>query len=602
MTASSIFPRRGQLATISITALLALLGACASPPPPPDSPGTSAASTRTTTRTSDDTLTLPASPHGAEFAAAETALKDLDWMTASLALAELSTVQLEGDDSAYLQYLRARISHRRGQHAQAMSQLKAIPRPGIHPAIEYRLRNFERALLDQQQDHLGSARLGVSIMAMAPAADQAGLKRSVWRDLERLDGTVLQQAITNATAPNWRAWLELATIARGDLGQQSARLPAWVAANPGHPANAPLPGGLEYISGASQPSGKVALLLPLSGRLAPAGKAVRDGFLASYYQSRSKGPSLGEILIMDSDRYASALEGYSEAVLQGAELVVGPLSKTSVTELAAHPARPVPVLALNQIDQLVNPAGSALVQLSLAPEDEATRLAELAFGRGARRALLLRPAGAWGDKMERALAARWSELGGEIASSVSYTGRDDYSSSIKSGLGLEASDTRKRRVRDMLATNVEFTPRRREDLDVVFMLSRNGPEARSVKPLLAFHYAGQLPVYAPSSVYNGTADARDADLNGINLVDLPWLLGSNPVLKARLDSAGGAQYSRLNALGADAFLLQSRFRQLQAGPDALIRGDTGLLSMNPRLQIVRELPPATFDGGVLVPR
>jgi outer membrane PBP1 activator LpoA protein len=58
-------------------------------------------------------------------------------------------------------------------------------------------------------------------------------------------------------------------------------------------------------------------------------------------------------------------------------------------------------------------------------------------------------------------------------------------------------------------------------------------------------------------------------------------------------------YTRLNALGADAFLLQSRFRQLQAGADALLRGDTGLLSMDPQLRIHRELSLATFDGGDL---
>lgn len=581
---------------------MALLAACASPPPKSEDQTSSSVLTPTPTTTVDDTLALPASQYGTQFAEADIALADFNWMTASLALAELPRGELEGDDSAYLQYQEARISHIRGQQSQAMSQLKAIPRGDLHPAINYRLQNFERALLDQQLDHLESARLGVSIMGIAPQADQPGLKRSIWRDLERLDDQELQRATAAATAPHWRAWLELASIARYDLGQQSAKLPQWVASNPGHQASAPLPGGLEYLSGATPNAGKVALLLPLSGRLAPAGKAVRDGFLASYYRARGKGLAASEVLVLDSDQYDSAMVAYNEAVIQGAEFVVGPLSKASVAELAAHPARPVPVLALNQIDHLVNSSGSALVQLSLAPEDEATRLAELAIGQGARRALVLRPAGTWGDKMERALVARWQQLGGKVAKSVSYTGRDDYSTSIKSGLGLEDSDARKRRVRDMLATNVEFTPRRRQDLDVVFMLSRNGPEARSVKPLLAFHYAGQLPVYAPSSVYSGSPDPRDVDLNGINLVDLPWLLGSNPALKTKLATAGSDHYTRLNALGVDAYRLQSRFRQLQAGPDALIRGDTGLLSMNSRLQMARELPPATFDGGALTPR
>lgn len=602
MTASVIFPGWCGPRVISLVAALALLAACASPPPRSEAPADPTPPAETTPKSTELTLELPTSRHGGAFSAAEAALADFDWMSASLVLADLPREEMAGDDSAYLQYLQARISHVRGQPAKATAQLAAIPRPGLHPAIAYRVQNFQRALLEQQQDYLGSAYLGVRLMQIAPSSDQAGLKRTAWRDLQRLDEATLQAARAAAADADWLAWLELAGITRMDLARQAPELTAWQAANPGHAASAPLPGGLEYLGGHILPSAKLALLLPLSGRLAPAGKAVRDGFLASYYQARRAGTAPAELIVLDSDRYNSALEGYAEAVREGAEMVIGPLDKASVTELAGHPSRSVPVLALNRADQAINPAGSALVQLSLASEDEAVRIAELAFGQGARRALVLRPAGSWGDEMELALVERWRQLGGAVGSTVTYTGRDDYSASIKAGLGLEDSEARRRRLRDMLATNVEFTPRRRDDLDVVFMLSRNGPEARSIKPLLAFHYAGKLPVYAPSSVYSGTPDDRDKDLSGINLVAMPWLLGSNPALQQSLASADREQYTRLHALGADAFRMQARFRQLQAGPDALVRGDTGLLSMNAGLQIVRELPAATFDGSELVTR
>ena len=55
-------------------------------------------------------------------------------------------------------------------------------------------------------------------------------------------------------------------------------------------------------------------------------------------------------------------------------------------------------------------------------------------------------------------------------------------------------------------------------------------------------------------------------------------------------------------LGADAFLLQNRFMQLQAGPDVLLRGHTGLISMDPQLRLHRELPLATFDRGEIRPQ
>jgi uncharacterized protein len=132
-------------------------------------------------------------------------------------------------------------------------------------------------------------------------------------------------------------------------------------------------------------------------------------------------------------------------------------------------------------------------------------------------------------------------------------------------------------------------------------LSSNGAEARSIKPMLAFHYAGNLPVYALPTIYSGVPDERNQDLNGIHLVETPWLLGDSPGLRATLvaTAADSGNYTQLNALGADAFLVQSNFIRLQSGADALFRGHTGLLSMDPNLRIIRELSAATFDGGTL---
>ncbi len=370
---------------------------------------------------------------------------------------------------------------------------------------------------------------------------------------------------------------------------------------PSHPAANPLPGGLDYLLKSGPNSGKVALLLPLSGELAPAGKAILNGFLAAYYADRAAGGATNELLVLDLDKYPSASSAYDEAVRQQVSIVVGPLSKEALADLATHLERPIPILALNRIDQVLPASGSALVQLSLSPEDEAASVAELAFGAGFRRALIINPAGDWGNKMETALRERWTALGGTVTSSATYNTYDDYSSSIKSALLLDASEQRARDLRTVLGTDIEFTPRRRQDTDVVFLLSRSGAEARSIKPMLAFHYAGNLPVYALPTIYSGVPDERNQDLNGIHLVETPWLLGDSPGLRATLAASdtGSGNYTQLNALGADAFLVQSNFIRLQSGADALFRGHTGLLSMDPNLRIQRELSAATFDGGAL---
>ncbi|MEH6585359.1 MAG: penicillin-binding protein activator [Halioglobus sp.] len=585
---------------VSLILIALLLQACGSAPPKDQATKPTASSTRYSA-SSDRDLRLPPSQYSAQFAAADAALGQRDWMTASSVLVELEQVPLNSDDLAFREYLLARIEYVRGNQDSADARLKALDRPELNLGIAYRVHNFQRHLLGLERMYLQSAQLGVRIMGIAPATEHAALKRSIWRDLQRSSSGSIKQAAESAVDPVWLGWLELASIADHHPTTLAVELPRWQANHPGHPAASPLPGGLEFLLTPTPAPQQVALVLPLSGRLAPAGKAIRDGYLANYFTARNKGDAPYEIMVLDSDLYGTAVEAYTAAVQQGAQLVVGPLSKASVAELASTSNRAVPTIALNRIDQPVAADTTALVQLSLAPEDEARQLAQLAFGAGARRALILRPAGRWGDEMEAALSKEWRALGGSIAQNISYTGQDDYSAGVKSGLGIEASEQRRSKVRDMLATNVEFTPRRRDDLDAIFMLSRNPEEARAIKPLLAFHYAGALPVYASSSVYGARPDSRNQDLDGTTIVELPWLLGSNPVLKQSLAGANSDHYTRLNALGADAYLLQSRLVQLQAGPDVLIRGDTGLLSMNPQLQIERELPPAIFDGDRLKP-
>jgi outer membrane PBP1 activator LpoA protein len=596
--------RRTQLRRIALPAALltlSLLQACGSAPTKTIPPEEIVAPVVSQPEDSTDHLTLPPSPFAAQFAAADAVLIRGDWMSGAATLSPLMEADLNQDDADYLQYMLARVDYRRGELDTAHARLEQLNRPDLHPGIAYRASNFQRHLLGLQGAYLESARLGTRIMDALPESDQPAIKRSIWQDLQRCSARQINQALEEAIDANWRGWLELARIDNNSMLALGAELINWQGRYPDHPAAAPLPGGLELLMQAPSAPARVALVLPLSGRLAPAGKAVRDGYLASYFQARREGEAPGEILVIDSSLYTDAGAAYNDAILQGAQLVVGPLSKTDVGAIAAMPERPAPVIALNRIEQPVTPAGSAMVQLSLSPEDEARQLATIAFGQGARRALVLRPAGVWGDKIEAALETQWRLLGGTLVRNISYTGKDDYSAGVKAGLGIEASELRRRKIRDMLASNVEFTPRRRQDIDTIFMLSRTPEEARAIKPLLAFHYAGALPVYAASSIHGARKDARDRDLDGTRILEIPWVLGSDQRLRDTLAGSNSHQYSRLNALGVDAYRVQSRFAQLQAGPDALIKGDTGLLSLNPALQIERELPAAVFDGDQLKP-
>lgn len=586
--------------TLLLTILLGLWG-CSSPPPRQAPPPDTAVTQAPVTEPREPSLELPSSRFSVEYETAENYLDLFDWLSASDTLSAIPADQLNKDELAYLQFLQARIDYVRGSPERALATLARLQQLHLHPAIAYHSLLLQRQILDLRGDHLAAAATSQRLLAMAPESDSAFLRSSLWHSLQWLDSDELEAGLRDATGLDWRGWLELALLGRKPGVYDS--LLRWRREYPGHAAAASLPGDIEVFTRPALAPSRVALLLPLSGRLSSAGKAVRDGYLASYYAASASGGARFELHIYDQDDFPSANAAYDTALSDGMDMLVGPLNKQAVAQIRQRQSLPLPVLALNRTTQS-STGKQGFIELALAPEDEARRVAELAFGQGARRALVLRPVGSWGDKVSRALLRRWRQLGGSVAATVDFTGQEGYSSAVEQGLGIPDSQARARHIRDQIQAAIEFTPRRRQDIDTVFLLARSGEEARSLKPLLAFHYAGDVPVYATSSIYSGVQDNRDRDLNGVNLVEIPWLLRvQNPLREAiAAGNTGSDAYARLNALGADAFLLQSRFSALAQGSDLRVRGHTGLLSLNRQGWIERELPPATFDRGVLRPR
>ncbi len=123
----------------------------------------------------------------------------------------------------------------------------------------------------------------------------------------------------------------------------------------------------------------MALLLPLSGSLANAGQAVRDGFVAAFFHAGSQ----TTIRIYDTNGNA-VTRLYEKACSDGAQLVIGPLDKSGVAEINAVPNRPVPVLALNYLPPGVAATGG-LFQFGLSIEDEARAIARRIYEDGLRR-------------------------------------------------------------------------------------------------------------------------------------------------------------------------------------------------------------------------
>lgn len=445
-----------------------------------------------------------------------------------------------------------------------------------------------------QGSHIASAQQRIFIAPLLTAEDQPANQQALWRSLMYVPMDDIKHYLSSSYSGEYQGWLQLALIAKEnqeDLDEQVRQLDQWQRLWPTHPANGNLPGGLELIKelAANRPE-QIALLLPLSGKLATYGKAVRDGFIAAMYQTRQQGARVPSIRIYNTDDQPDFIALYHRAVAEGAEMIVGPLEKHRLSLLFDQLVLPVPTLALNRVDDYGTPPNQ-LFQFGLAPQDEAKQIAEIAFLEHKRRALVISPKGTWGDKVSNTFIQRWQELGGEVAAVSRYSGQQDYSSSLKNALALQISEQRAKRIEKLARQPIEFTPRRRADIDMAFLLARP-QQARSIKPLLAYHYAGDLPVYGTSRLYSGYDNpVKDRDINGIRFTDMPWVLNKASILKQQIhqEISNSQQYQRMYALGIDSFQLHPRLRQLNEVPNSRVYGQTGTLKLNARREIERQM-------------
>ncbi len=398
-------------------------------------------------------------------------------------------------------------------------------------------------------------------------------------------------------------WLALARIlAEADRDPFVVRsaLRGWQEDFDAHPAEILLPQLLqEYRQLLDYPQ-RVAVLLPMSGRFAFAGNAIRDGILAGYLRHDEARPSLR---FYDTS-LAAIDELYGRAVLDGADFVIGPLQRSAVEALGSLAELPVPVLALNSATE--NAVLPGYYQFGLAPEDEARQVARRLLAEGKVQGIALVPSSDWGTRVLDAFRGEFDEGGGILLDYQNYDRReDDYSGPITTVLHLAESHARHRALSGVLGKRIEFEPRRRQDVQFVFVGAQ--PEAgRLLRPQLRFHYASNLPVYATSAIYEDRPE-RNGDLNGIAFVDIPLVIGTDDRtarMRADLDRAFGEKMRsrpRLYALGFDAYRLVPALFSGRMLEDVSIAGLTGELMLTRDGQIQRELVWARFEGGVPVP-
>lgn len=483
--------------------------------------------------------------------AADALREEGDFEGVAEVLEDVRRKRLDPGAAAHLDLLNAEVALFRGDAARALA-LGAPLESALDPALRSRAAEVKARALLASGRPLDSARERVLLDPLLDGADRSANQDQILETLAGLEVPALNQSLSGlGDGDAMRPWLERALRLKGAV-------PPHLIPRPTRQVGTMLAGpeGGSAREGYATTTG-VALILPLSGPLAAAGQAIRDGFLAAYFSDPEPRP---ELRIHDvGDTPDAALAAYDEAVREGATRVVGPLAREQVAAVmgATHPA--TPVLALNHPDNAaVPPRGSQ--QFGLLPDEEGAVVADHALDRGLRRAVILATTEEWSERAALAFRAQFEQGGGSIVGEARVAADAvDYGSIIAQAIGDGSADS--------------------------FFLAVRPSQGRLLVPQLRTRDLTALPMLATSHIYSG-ADSRalDRDLNDVEYCDAPWLYGLASGLPTRdtlSQSLPAAEHSpRLFAFGMDAYRLLPYLEWLSKHDDAYLPGAIGQLAVD----------------------
>ena len=506
---------------------------------------------------------------------------DRGWL---FALAELEALEEGLVSSNTERFIRSQLLWLKGDIAAANAKLGEVF-ASTEQELDLLLAERQRRA-SEAGEAVAAAKIALERLRLGYEGDETTSYSEVFDLLSRASEQQIAAALRKTEpSSDWAAWLSLNRAYR--KGRNEVMI--WRQSHPNLPDGLlDLPSGLQAWLESDLPT-RVAVLLPLSGRLKEAGEGVLEGITEGLYASYRDSALRPQLITIDTEAAGTGRAAYLAALESGADFVVGPLTKERVDELQAEETLPIPVLALNRGSNTalnLSTNEKQLLTLSLAPEDEAIQLASMIWQEGLRKPLVIMPDSAWGNRMQDAFASAWGLLGGDVRALTVLSDEASDNETVATSLATLQSESRIKAVEKAFEAPVDSQARRRTDLDSVALLAPTPQMAREIRPLLRFHYAGRLPVFAPSTIYQAESGITNRDLNGIRFVLPPSAFTTNM-----------KRSTQLHALGLDAAALIDHFYQAGQSQGTLLFGATGDLSVDTAGNVRRRLKPAVIARG-----
>lgn len=389
------------------------------------------------------------------------------------------------------------------------------------------------------------------------------------RNIERLLGLVPAAELSQKSA-GLSANEPLYAYAARELKKRGMALPMAVALQENERSNAfPTAENDGY-----RPPDQLAVLLPLSGNSAGAGIAVRDGFLSQYYAENRRRPRVQFYDTLGSAE--GAKNAAVKAMAEGAQMIVGPLTRDEVNAVSNQAEVTVPVLFLNRGQNSPAPGN---LSFALSPDEEGWISADRFANRNQMSAIIFTQRDDTAQRTVAAFKDQYKIRGGQIVAEHLVEGE---------AVDLPAKITA------LLAGN-------NANASAIY-IALKAPQARALMTQIKISSLASAPKLAASLILNGASASQDTVLDGIEMPELPWLLNqysglanADSVSKSMPSIRGPAQ--RLFAFGADAWQLSAYLDRLQKDAGFTLAGATGNLRIDSMGNVQRDPAWAVFSGG-----
>jgi outer membrane PBP1 activator LpoA protein len=458
--------------------------------------------------------------------------------------------------------------------------------------------------------------------------------QNTWKWINKLDLPVLEKARLSETA--LQPWLQLAIIIKRFALEPvlfNQQLINWQSRHLGHPLVTNLPQEIKKsLQQTPIQAKRIAVLLPLTGRLANQGLAIKEGILAAYLENLPNAKfalnnapnydgSAGKTIQNKTQQYReirffdSALKTTQQLnkMVADFDVVLGPLVKEQIMKLTSVLPSDKILLALNRVElQPKKPNSAQLTQLvesdltapehyyfALAPEDEAQQLALHIHQKQLVRPIIFAADNPTTQRMAEAFITKWQETPNAIQPDLTiFTDSKDMRIRVSQMLDVAQSNQRIKQIEALSDVEVFGVERNRRDIDAIVLFA-NPEQAKLLNPIIEASLSPfarrSLSVFASSRSYSLDLNSNSLrDLRNLTFTDMPWMLPdhrwqdlANQTIQLWPEKQD--TLLRLFAMGFDAYSLLPNLRRLKTLPQLVSHGLTGEINVDSQGVLYRRL-------------